>query len=241
MSDPQHNDDFTKLHSEHIARSISQLQLRIADRFPGSNLSAVSAELFKVVGKTLAVVKNIMKPNLLLRSSVALVILFLVLGIGLAYYHFQLPKEGFDLTVFVSFLEAGLSTTVLLGAAIIFLVTSETRIKRFRTLKAISKLRSLAHVIDMHQLTQDPSRVLQKTMFTENSPRSEFTPFELSRYLDYCSEMLSLIGKIAALYAQNYHDSVVITAVNEIESLTTGLSRKIWQKIMIINAQKTIS
>lgn len=238
MEEQQNNDDFTKLKSEHITRSISQLQLRISDRFPNSNLSAVSAELFKVVGKTLSVVKGIMKPNLLLRASVTLIVLFLLSGISFAYYHFQLPKEGFDLTVFVSFLEAGLSTTVLLGAAIIFLVTSETRIKRFRTLKAISKLRSLAHVIDMHQLTQDPSRVLNQAMFTVNSPRSELTPFELTRYLDYCSEMLSLTGKIAALYAQNYHDSVVITAVNEIESLTTGLSRKIWQKIMIINAQK---
>jgi len=239
MSEPKKTNDYTKLNSDHIARNVSQLQLRIGDRFPNSNLSAVSAELYKVVGKTLSVVKGIMKPNLVLRASVALVIILLLVGVSLAYYHFRLPKEGIDITVFVSFLEAGLSATVLLGAAIIFLVTSETRIKRFRTLKAISELRSLAHVIDMHQLTQDPSRVLNKSMFTVNSPRSEFTPFQLSRYLDYCSEMLSLIGKIAALYAQNYHDSVVITAVNEIESLTTGLSRKIWQKIMIINAKKS--
>ena len=47
--------------------------------------------------------------------------------------------------------------------------------------------------------------------------------------------MLSLTGKVAALYAQSLHDSVVLSAVNEVESLTTGLSRKIWQKIMILN------
>ncbi|VAW75093.1 conserved hypothetical protein-putative membrane associated protein [hydrothermal vent metagenome] len=233
--------DYTKLNAAHIADNISKLQLRIGDRFPKSNLSTISAELYKVVGKTLSVVNDIMKPNMVLRVSVALVILLLLIGIGFTYYHFELPEEGFDLTLFVSFLEAGLSATVLLGAAIIFLVTSETRIKRFRTLRAISELRSLAHVIDMHQLTQDPSRVLNRPMFTTHSPRSELTPFQLSRYLDYCSEMLSLIGKISALYAQNYHDSVVITAVNEIESLTTGLSRKIWQKIMIINAEKSAS
>ena len=60
------------------------------------------------------------------------------------------------------------------------------------------------------------------------------SPYELKRYLDYCSEMLSLCGKIAAVYAQNFHDPVALNAVNEIENLATGLSHKIWQKIMIL-------
>ena len=48
--------------------------------------------------------------------------------------------------------------------------------------------------------------------------------------------MLSLTSKLAALYAQNLPDPVVIDAVNEIESLTTNLSQKIWQKITIVDA-----
>jgi hypothetical protein len=32
------------------------------------------------------------------------------------------------------------------------------------------------------------------------------SPFELTRYLDYCSEMLSLTSKLAAVYAQNLPD-----------------------------------
>ena len=60
------------------------------------------------------------------------------------------------------------------------------------------------------------------------------TAFELVRYLDYCTEALSLSGKVAALYAQSYNDSVVLNAVNDFERLTTGLSRKVWQKIMIL-------
>jgi hypothetical protein len=59
--------------------------------------------------------------------------------------------------------------------------------------------------------------------------------FELSRYLDYCAEMLALIAKLAALYAGQSPDSAVISAVNEIEALTSDLGRKIWQKIMIIS------
>jgi len=45
----------------------------------------------------------------------------------------------------------------------------------------------------------------------------------------------ALTGIILALYAQNLNDSVVLSAVNELESLTTGLSRKIWQIILILH------
>jgi hypothetical protein len=47
--------------------------------------------------------------------------------------------------------------------------------------------------------------------------------------------MLSLVGKLAALYAQSNSDSVVLQSVNDIETLTNGISRKIWQKIMILD------
>jgi hypothetical protein len=57
------------------------------------------------------------------------------------------------------------------------------------------------------------------------------SPFELARYLDYCSEMLSLSAKIAALYAQATKDPVIIDAARGLEQLTANLSSKIWQKI----------
>ncbi len=37
------------------------------------------------------------------------------------------------------------------------------------------------------------------------------------------------------LYAQRFDDPVALAAVNEIEALTSGLSRKIWQKRMILS------
>ena len=123
-------------------------------------------------------------------------------------------------------LEAGINDLVLVGAAIFFLATLESRIKRRRALRALRELRSIAHIIDMHQLTKDPER----TQPTER----EMTAAALARYLDYCSEMLSLTGKVAALYVQNFEDGVALQAVNEIEDLTTGLSRKIWQKLTIV-------
>lgn len=35
---------------------------------------------------------------------------------------------------------------------------------------------------------------------------------------------------------QELDDAVALAAVNEVESLTTGLSRKIWQKLMILHS-----
>jgi hypothetical protein len=46
--------------------------------------------------------------------------------------------------------------------------------------------------------------------------------------------MLSLCAKLAALYAQNFADSVVLSAVGEVENLAMGLSNNVWQKIAIL-------
>jgi hypothetical protein len=95
----------------------------------------------------------------------------------------------------------------------------------------------MAHIIDMHQLTKDPERSLNHDRKTDtaSSPKRTLTPFELTRYLDYCAEALSVISKLAALYVQRFDDPVTLSAVNDIEQLTSGLSRKIWQKIMIVD------
>jgi hypothetical protein len=72
-------------------------------------------------------------------------------------------------------------------------------------------------------------------MTTASSPKREMTRFSLARYLDYCSEMLSIISKVAALYIQDFDDAVGLSTVNDIQSLATGLSAKIWQKIVILD------
>ena len=135
---------------------------------------------------------------------------------------------------FVEMLEAGMNATVLAGAAIFFLMTLENRHKRRKALVAIDELRAIAHIIDMHQLTKDPERVGRQKRRTDSSPESRLTGFELARYLDYCTEMLSITGKVAALFVQRFRDPVVMAATNEVEQLCTGLSQKIWQKIMIL-------
>ena len=99
----------------------------------------------------------------------------------------------------------------------------------------VRQLRAVVHIVDMHQLTKDPEHLLVPSNRTASSPELEFTRFELSRYLDYCSELLSLSSKLAALHAQYVNDPVVLDAVNDIEVLASNLSNKIWQKIMILD------
>ena len=55
---------------------------------------------------------------------------------------------------------------------------------------------------------------------------------------DYCTEMLSLTSKLGYLYVTEFHDVEATRAANELEGLCTGLSRKIWQKIMILKSQR---
>ena len=227
---------YRSLDSEKILDTIETLSRRIAERFPGSGLSKVCEELLTIAGESQNRTAWIAKPLTSLRIITGVLVTIIVVGLVLVLANTSWPRNGIDLVVLVQVSEAGLNAFLLLSGAILFLVTAETRIKRRRALKAIHELRALAHVIDMHQLTKDPERLVAQMAATPSSPKQKLSPAELGRYLDYCSEMLSLIGKLAALYVQKFDDPVALAAVNEVEDLTTSLSRKIWQKIMIINS-----
>jgi predicted membrane-bound mannosyltransferase len=136
-------------------------------------------------------------------------------------------------------IDSALDTLLLLGAGIVFLVTLENRRKRNRVIHAVNRLRCIAHIVDMHQLTKDPDSIAEHTVSTPHSPQRVLTQYELARYLDYCTEMLSLVSKTAFLYVQDYHDPVATEAVNDLEDLTSGLSSKMWQKIMMLPTQQS--
>jgi hypothetical protein len=215
--------------------TIATLKQRIEERFPDSGLSKVCRELLHIANENKLRSDLIAKPNLALRFSVAVVIVVILTGLVVTVSAMELTINTIDAGELVQVAEAGLNDIVLIGAALFFLITVEVRIKRSRALTALHELRSIAHVIDMHQLTKDPGKLLRDAIYTPSSPQKQMSAYQLSRYLDYCSEMLSLTGKIAAIYAQGFRDGVVLSAVNEVEILTTGLSRKIWQKIIILH------
>ena len=227
---------FLNLDADEIVRTIDTLARRIEERFPGAGLGRVCRELLAIARHARERAQWIARPILALRVVTAALAVLIVAGLGLTLARLKPPAGGFEIGQFIQVLEAGINDLVLIGAAIFFLGTLEGRIKRRRALRALHELRSIAHIIDMHQLTKDPERTIGQAPTTESSPTRRMTPIELGRYLDYCSEMLSLTGKVAALYVQHFDDSVALQAVNEIEDLTTGLSSKIWQKLMILSA-----
>ncbi len=225
---------YRHLNADKTISTIDILNKRIAERFPETGLSQVCNEFLGIANESKARFLLIARPNLSLRVFVGIVVILGLLGLFYSISLLEVTTRPFTLGELVQITEAGMNDAVLIGAAILFMITVEVRVKRRRVLEALHELRSIAHVIDMHQLTKDPGRFSKERIVTRHSPSFKMSAYELIRYLDYCSEMLSLTGKVGALYAQSFNDAVVLAAVNELESLTTGLSRKVWQKIMIL-------
>lgn len=226
---------YRSLDDKKILETIRRLRDRVDERFPGSGLKNVASEFLMIAGRAVDGAEWIVRPNILLRLLVGM-FLFMIAALVVAIIMSLHVSVRVDrATELIQALESGINDVIFLGIAVFFLVTLEARFKRRRALKVVHELRSLAHIIDMHQLTKDPEQLLSPDKSTASSPRRVMSRFELSRYLSYCSEMLSLIGKLAALLVRRFDDPVTLGAVDQIEDLTTGLCGKIWQKINIIN------
>jgi hypothetical protein len=233
---------YTILNSDQIISSLEVLSRRIYERFPQSGLFQVSEQLLTIGRNAQQDSEWVARPILPLRIVSGIFVLLLIVAVGWTLRSFMLLEdfqELLRLESFIPLLEAGINDIIFIGAGIFFLVSAETRIKRRRVLNSLHRLRVFAHIIDMHQLHKDPERVLQRGELAPSTPKIDMTSFELSRYLDYCSELLSLTGIIAGLYAQNSEDPVLVDAVSDIEQLTNGISRKIWQKLMILDLLDT--
>lgn len=226
-----------QLDYDEIKATIGTLMLRIRDRFPSSGLYDVCSQLRDLGDETKSVAERLGQPiwRVRLVSCGLLLIFTTALLVILSGY-----KAQKDVTLFsiVQTLDAGANLLILIGVSAIFLWSIEQRLRRRRAIQAINELRDLAHVVDMKQLTKDPDGVAKVTNPTKHSPKRTLDAFALGRYLDYCSEMLSLISKLGYLYVTKFHDVEATRAANELENLCTGLSRKVWQKIMIIRTQQ---
>jgi hypothetical protein len=223
------------LDPQRVVATIAQLCARIRERFPAANLGRVADELLAIANDHARRSSRIREPNLALRAvSVALILGGLgSLGVLLASVRLRVDDE-WRLSESIQTLEAGVSMLFFLGAGAVFALSLDLRSRRRRCLRAVHEIRAMAHIVDMHQLTKDPERIANRGVDTPSSPPRPLSRFELVRYLDYCSEMLSLMGKVAALYVQDFPDPEAMSAVDDVEELTTSLSRKIWQKIMIL-------
>lgn len=218
-----------------IERTVELLHRSLCQHFPGSGLSKVASEILDVT-RLLEERACWIRPGLAmtLRGSVLLVVAAIVgalvwltpMVVGLAGVQSQAE--------FMEAAESGLQLLLLLGAAIFFLVSLERRIVRQSVMKAVSELRSLVHVVDMHQLNKGPEHLRTAVADSLSAiPSAKVT--ELIRYLDYCSELLSMLSKMSAYYVQRVEDPVVVAAVQEVQVVTIGFSQKIWQKVAILD------
>ncbi len=212
--------------------TISKMADRVEAQFPTSGLSAVANEVAAVAEGTVARVVEIKKPRLLLRFIVGLLVLLVLSGPLIFSLVLSFSEEVTNLGDFLEATDAGLHMLLVLAGGIVFLIGMENRGRRNDALEALAEFRSLAHLVDLHQINKDPG--LDLMVAPEHDTRTVRTDHELAIYLDLSGDLLSIVGKLAAYYAQNLSDRVVLDAVNEIETLTSSLSNKLWLKILVL-------
>lgn len=228
---------YRELDVDRIIATIERLHRRICERFTESGLSKVAEELLVVARESKGLIDRARRPLWRLRVAALLAIIAIggmAVTTGILSFRMSFGvRSVFDI---VQVTYAALNDIILTALAVYFLLNLEGRVKRREALNALHELRSIAHVIDMHQLTKDPEQFLSAHFLaTPSSPSRTMNRFQLARYLDYCSELLSLTSKLAALHAQYLSDPVVLSAVNDVESLASDLSATVWQKTMILD------
>jgi len=226
---------YRQLDESKIIATLTALRDRIDNQFPDSGLGRVADEMIAVGSEVADCSDYLNAPNWPIRIFAGLLITAMIVVLYLASPPIDLP-EGAHKFSGVQSIAAVLNIVAVVGVAVLFLLRLETNLKRRRAHGVLHELRSLAHVVDMHQLSKDPAgRRLPEPEITE-SPKGAMSPPSLGRYLDYCTDLLSLTGKLSALLVQRFKDQEVMSEVNEIEALTSALSGRIWQKIQLLES-----
>ncbi|MDQ4054066.1 MAG: hypothetical protein M3237_15375 [Actinomycetota bacterium] len=227
-----------QLLAQPVWETVRRLESRIAARFPERGLLRVAGELAELVGdvqQDAAFIRGRLRTaRLLSRVLLALLVVGTAVVLVVATRD-AVTDSGRDNSLdWVPLIESAINDLVFAGLAIYFLFNFPERLERGHLLDLLHRLRSLAHVIDMHQLTKDPERLRDSYRASPASIDVRLDRQQMESYLDYCSELLSLTGKAAALCAEKSRDSVVLTTVSTLETLTNDMSRKIWQKIQLL-------
>lgn len=225
-----------QLDPREILKTAEQLHRRVSERFPGSSLSRLADDVSQIARGSEAVAKAAQRPNWTLRGVILLGLVLMVVILATAIAKAPVRPDLGGISDFIQGTEAFAQNLAFAGATLYFLGTLETRRKRNRILKALHGLRSQAHIVDMHQLSKDPESLLGPP--TASSPERKMTDVELTRYLNYCTEMLAILSKVAAIYVDGFHDAAAVDAASDVEDLINGLSRTIWQKISILDRLK---
>lgn len=227
-----------RLEAEYVADTVGRLEARIRARFPDRRLGNVAGELGAAVpeisdGFEQSKARRA-QVRLVSRVTSAVVVLVAVVALALALRDAftRGTENSFD---WVYLAESLINDLVFTAIAVFFLWAMPERLERRTLLDLLHRLRSLAHVVDMHQLDKDPEQARSDYHPTDVSPERRIMDAEgLHHYFDYCSELVSLIAKTAALCAERTSDPVVLGTVSNLETLAAQMSQKIWQKISLL-------
>lgn len=229
--------DVVQLSADHVADTVAQLERRIFARFGERGLTKAVRDLGQLVvlvGTEADQSRDRLR-RMTLTARAAGVVIVVATMTALALSLRSAITDGLAHTAdWVPLVESLVNDLVFAAIAVVFLWAFPERLERRTLLRLLHRLRSLAHVIDMHQLSKDPEQVSASYTPTAQSVRHGLDADQLHHYLSYCSEMLSLTAKTAALCGEHSTDGVVLETVSYIETLTTELSNKIWQKISLL-------
>jgi hypothetical protein len=225
---------YSELDSVHILNTLKSIEQRVNESFPGSGLGKVSAELQEVGQAIVLLAEKLRQPIWAIRVLIIIGIVGLIsVAVWVFYMALTISPTGQDgLMETLQAIESVTNELIFLTVGVLFFATLENRLKKRAAIDSLHRLRSFAHVVDMHQLSKDPNEVL--LLDGRKDPR--FTsPEQLMRYLDLCTDLLSINSKLAALHVQYFQNNEVLNNVSEVEMLSHELSRKIWQKIMMLD------
>ncbi len=229
--------DEIQLAADHVGSTVAQLERRIHARFGERGLTKAVRDLGQLVDRvqTEAGESHVRLRRTTLAARATSVTIVAATLFALVFSLRSAVIEGLAHTAdWVPLVESVVNELVFAAIAVLFLWAMPERLERRALLRLLHRLRSLAHVIDMHQLSKDPEQVSPTYVSTAESARHGLDADQMYHYLNYCSEMLSLTAKTAALCAEHSTDGVVLETISTIETLTTELSNKIWQKISLL-------
>jgi hypothetical protein len=214
-----------ELTHSYVAATASKLVERISSRFGQDHLTDAKLKKSLRLGR---VIRWLTWPWVLAAA----------LGIVAWIRSLHLTIELKDAGDLAQSLDSIFQLLLVLGAGAWFLLSIGSKVQRAALLKALQELNELAQVVDLIQLDKDPDRLhFSKEQRTDKSPTlgKANTAFLLSRYLDYCAELLSILAKVGCLYRDKVSDEVVLSRLGDFDRLTNQLRANISTKMSLIS------
>ena len=230
-----------KLEPVPVIGTARRLRDRVGARFPDRGIHRVAQELVSLTEQVADTSAGSRRRTRLVRTAshtvIGIVVLVALVAFGFAVEaaFTEAPDNGLD---WLPLIESAVNDIVFVALAVVLLYSFPERVQRSDLLAKLHRLRSLAHIIDMHQLTKEPESLRDAFVNGTDGADVDLTPEQIEYYLEYCTELLSLVGKAAALCAEESQDEIVLNTVSTIESLTMGMSRKVWQKITVLSDER---